>query len=584
MNPLLARQLRKHCPQLDLNAEPLRELLSTISGSYDEFQNEQRFLSHTIEVTSAELTAANEKLRNESEHQLKSLNRFYQQTLELQQGMILCFRKTPKGFEHTLCRGQLARRLGWTPEAVEGKLPRDIYPGNQIAFIEAAYARAWNGVACSFEARSKDDEIVFLSLLRPLREGSTVREVIVSAVEITALKQLEQDLRSAKDSAERADRAKSEFLAVMSHEIRTPLNAILGFSQLMRDSDLTSEQRSWLETIQTSGESLRALIEDILDYSKIEAGMLDLRQDPVVLDELLESVTAMFQPRISEKGLALHSHRATNVPEVIASDGNRLRQILVNLVNNAVKFTEDGAIWVEISLLDNQAEPEGQRYTLKFTVRDTGIGIKPEHRERLFKPFSQADSSTTRVYGGTGLGLAICKRLANALGGDIDFTSEPGVGSCFFFTIRAGDASEAQSPAPVFSPPAIARLPKLRVLVVEDHPTNRFLMRQIFRRFGYEADFAENGKDAVITAASADYDLIVMDLQMPEMDGIEATMEIRASRSGRPQPRIIALTATTLIDQHQRCLDVGMDAVLTKPVRLESLFAELARTRPLHAV
>lgn len=584
MNPLLSRQLRKHFPTIDSDSEPWRSFLSTISGSYDEFQSEQRFLSHTLEVTSTELTDANEKLRNDTEHQLQSLNRRYQQTLELQQGMILCFRKTDHGFEHTLCRGQLARRLGWSPETVEGKLPRDVYPPNQLTFIEAAYARAWNGIACSFEGRSADGQIVFLSLLRPLREGLHVREVIVSAVEITALKHLELDLRTAKETAETADRAKSEFLAVMSHEIRTPLNAILGFAQLLRDSGLDAEQRSWLNTIESSGESLRALIEDILDFSKIEAGMLDLHDDPVVLSELLESVTAMFQPRIVEKGLTLHVQLEPNVPEVVSSDGNRLRQILVNLVNNAVKFTEEGSIHVAISLVEQTQQAGSYRWILRFEVRDTGIGIKPEHRERMFKPFSQADSSTTRVYGGTGLGLAICKRLALALGGDIDFTSEPGKGSRFFFTIRAADSGIRVTPQSVFAPASIARLPKLRVLVVEDHPTNRFLMRQIFRRFGYEAEFADNGKEAVITASSADYDLIVMDLQMPEMDGIEATIEIRASRNGRPQPRIIALTATTMQDQHQRCFDVGMDAVLTKPVRLEALFTELARTQPLHAV
>lgn len=582
MNPLLVRQLRKHLASIDADAEPWRSFLSTVSETYDEFHSEQRLLSHTLQVTSTELTDANEKLRHDSAHQLESLSRYYQQTLELQQGMILCFRKTARGFEHTLCRGQLARRLGWSPETVEGKLPRDIFPFNQVALIEASYARAWNGIACSFEARSADGKMVFLCLLRPLREALEVREVIVSAVEITALKQLELDLRTAKETAETADRAKSEFLAVMSHEIRTPLNAILGFGQLLRDSHLTEEQRSWLGIIAASGEALHALIEDILDFSKIEAGMLDLREDSVVLVELLESVGAMFRPRISEKGLKLQLFLAPHLPEAITTDGSRLRQVLVNLVNNAVKFTEEGTIGIEITSVERPETQEDARWVLRFLVQDTGIGIKPEHRERLFRPFSQADSSTTRVYGGTGLGLAICKRLARALGGDIDFTSEAGKGSCFFFTIRAGDSGARATQPSIFAPATLARLPKLRVLVVEDHPTNRFLMRQIFRRFGYEADFAENGKEAVATAIASDYDLIVMDLQMPEMDGIEATGEIRALLRGRRQPRIIALTASTLEEQHQHCRDVGMDAVLTKPVKLEALFAELERTQPVN--
>jgi len=584
MNPLLSRQLRKHFPHVDPDSEPWRSFLSTVSGTYDEFHSEQRFLSHTLEVTSNELTDANEKLRHDSEHQLESLSRYYQQTLELQQGMILCFRKTAAGFEHTLCRGQLARRLGWSPESVEGKFPRDFYPASQLAFVEASYSRAWNGIACSFEARSTDGQIVFLCLLRPLREGAEVREVIVSAVEITALKQLELDLRRAKETAETADRAKSEFLAVMSHEIRTPLNAILGFGQLLRDSPLTEEQRSWLGIVAASGESLRALIDDILDFSKIEAGMLDLRENPVSVEQLLKSVVTMFRPQAEEKHLQLHLTLASNLPEAVTTDESRLRQILVNLVNNAVKFTEEGSIWLEASTVERPETQDDGRWVLRFTVRDSGIGIKEEHRERLFRPFSQADSSTTRVYGGTGLGLAICKRLSNAMGGDIDFTSEVGKGSSFFFTIRAGDGAPQAAPLSIFAPASLARLPKLRVLVVEDHPTNRFLMRQIFRRFGYEADFAENGREAVATVLSSDYDLIVMDLQMPEMDGIEATGEIRSLLRGRRQPRIIALTASTLAEQHQHCRDVGMDAVLTKPVKLEALFAELARTQPLNAV
>ncbi len=583
MNPLLAQQLRDLTPA-ELEREPWRSIIAAISATYDAHEEEKKELGNTLKVTAEELTEANEKLRDESEHQLKSLNHYYQQTLELQQGMILCFRKTERGFEHTLCRGQLAKRLGWNSAYVEGKLPQDFYPADQVAIVESAYARAWRGMACSFEARSADGEIVYLSLLRPLRDGNQVREVIASAVEITALKQLEVDLRQSKEIAESADRAKSEFLAVMSHEIRTPLNAILGFAQLLRDSPLEVEQRSWLSTIAASGESLRALIDDILDFSKIEAGMLELDEAPVVVEELLESVTSMFRPRLSEKGLELVTRVAKNFPDAITTDGTRLRQILVNLVNNAVKFTDEGTISVDATVLENSPAPDGRRWLLRFEVRDTGIGVKPEQRDRLFKPFSQADSSTTRVYGGTGLGLAICKRLANALGGDVDFTSEYGRGSSFFFSIRASDATPHPAPRSVFSANSLARLPKLRVLVVEDHPTNRFLMRQIFRRFGYEADFADNGRDAVITAASTDYDLIVMDLQMPEMDGIEATREIRASRDGRAQPRIIALTASTLQEQHQRCFDVGMDAVLTKPVRLEALFSELARTTPLHAV
>lgn len=235
-----------------------------------------------------------------------------------------------------------------------------------------------------------------------------------------------------KDSAVSADRAKSEFLAVVSHEMRTPLNAILGFAQLLRDSGLTSEQRSWLGTIQSSGESLATIIDDIVDYSRIEAGALELNEDAVVISELLDSVISMFRPRASEKGLELKLQVAADVPNAILTDGGRLRQILVNLINNAVKFTHDGSITIHVRV---QSPSGNGSLHLLFQVDDTGIGIKPEHRDRLFRPFSQADSSTTRLYGGTGLGLAICRRLSRALGGEIDFRSTHGQGSSFFFTI-----------------------------------------------------------------------------------------------------------------------------------------------------
>jgi signal transduction histidine kinase/ActR/RegA family two-component response regulator len=584
MNPLLTRHIRAQLSGVDVSVEPWKSFLAAVSKSVDEFQTEHRVLSHTLEVRSAELTRATEQLRKDSENRLKNLSEYYQQTLELQQGMILCFHKTERGYEHTLCRGQLAERLGWSADETEGRLPEEIYPRGQLHAIERAYARAWRGTTCAFEAHTENGEIYFLCVLCPRREDGEVREVIVSGVEITALKHLEGDLRQAKENAEQADKSKSEFLAVMTHEIRTPLNAISGFAQLLRDSPLDEEQRQWLTTIAASTESLRTLIDDILDFSKIEAGMLELEESPVVLSELIESVSSMFRPRVSEKGLELHVRLAPKLPHVITTDGHRLRQILVNLVNNAVKFTEDGSISIEASVLETPTENNRREWQLRFDIRDTGVGIKPEHRDRLFKPFSQADSSTTRLFGGTGLGLAICKRLAHALGGEINFTSEVGKGSAFFFSIRAGERSSDAREPDVFSHSALSRLPRLRVLVVEDNPTNRALMRQILRRFGYEADFADNGREAVFTATDTEYDLIVMDLQMPEMDGYDAAREIRAGRNGRSQPRIIALTATTGSEQHQRCFDVGMDAVLTKPVKLEALFSELARTTPVHAV
>lgn len=456
MNPLLLRQLRKHLPAFNADAEPWQAFLAVVSTAYDDMQKDRDLLEHTLEVTSDELTEANEKLRREAENRLQSLSRYYQQTLELQQGMILCFKKTARGFEHTLCRGQLAGRLGWSPERVEGKALVDFLPHAQAETLQAAYVRAWAGEECACEGTSIDGRLFYLAQLRPRREAGEVCEVIVSCVEITALKNFERELRAAKERAESADRAKGQFLAVMSHEIRTPLNAILGFSQLLHDSEnMTAEQKDWLASIETSGDLLRELIDDILDYSKIEAGKLELNEQLVELEKLLESVVATFRTRAAQKQIDLRLALAPGLPALVFTDGMRLRQILVNLVSNAIKFTRQGRVTLAAAVVAPAEMPAGPGWILRFEVSDTGVGIDPAHRERMFKPFSQADSSTTRTFGGTGLGLAICKRLAMALGGDIDYKSEPGRGSAFFFAIfaRSGEAKQVakKAPAPAVS-------------------------------------------------------------------------------------------------------------------------------------
>ncbi|MCX6956181.1 MAG: ATP-binding protein [Verrucomicrobia bacterium] len=271
--------------------------------------------------------------------------------------------------------------------------------------------------------------------MRPRLENGVVREIVAACVEVTALKDAERELRTAKERAEAADRAKSDFLAVMTHEIRTPLNAVLGFSEVLRDSPLSPEQRKWLAAVSAGGESLLALIEDILDYSRIESGRLQLQAEPVALASLLSAVVAQASPRAAAKNLPIVTECAPDVPDYILTDSTRLRQILRNLVGNAVKFTTQGSVRVAVALASPPARP-GESCLLRFTVTDTGIGIAADRRDRLFKAFSQVDSSSTRQYGGTGLGLAICQRLTHLLGGEIGVETERGVGSAFTFTIR----------------------------------------------------------------------------------------------------------------------------------------------------
>ncbi len=571
MNPLLARQLRKHLPQLDPTDPAWAGFFGAVDSAYGELQQDRAFLEHTLEVTSEELTEANEKLRREADLRLASLSRYYEQTLELQQGMILCVHRTAEGFRHTLCRGQLLQRLGLKPADIEGKLIRDVAGPNQTDVLTAAYERAWTGEPVSLSFTNADG-IELFALMRPRYEGGAVREIIASCIEITALKDAERELRSAKERAEAADRAKSEFLAVMSHEIRSPLNAVLGFSELLKESKLDAEQRSWVDTVCSAGTSLLALIDDILDFSKIEAGQLALHYEPVALGSLVDGVVSLFRPRAAAKGLTLSAMLAPDTPDFVTTDQHRLQQILVNLVGNAVKFTSRGSILLSVQRIPTESDP----IILRFAVTDTGIGIPVDRRDRLFKPFSQVDSSTTRHYGGTGLGLAISHRLAHLLGGDIGVESEPGRGSTFFFTIRAPLAvlpkdlhlsSAAKLGAPTSS---------LRILVAEDQPQNRQLIASYLTSRGYRADLVENGRLAIEAVHRKAYDLILMDLLMPEADGYAATRAIREHLHGGPQPRIFALTANVMPEERERCREAGMDGMLAKPLDFKQLAQVLA--------
>jgi len=586
MDSLLARQLRKHLPSADPASPQWQGFLRAIENAYIELRQDRDFIEHTLETTSKELTEANEKLRSEAENKIASLSRYYQQTLELQQGMIQCVRLTPRGFEHTLCRGQLLQRLGLTADQVEGRRIEELAPPAHAARINSAYARAWAGEEFSTTYASTNGLELFV-LLRPRRENGEVCEIIVSSVEITALKEAERSLIAAKEHAEAADRAKSEFLAVMSHEIRTPLNAVLGFSDLLlTTTSLNAQQITWLSSICTSSEALLALINDILDFSKIEAGRFDLHPEPVHLLPLLNEVTDMFAPKAAEKHLTFTLETTPDLPDTIVIDRLRLRQVLVNLIGNAVKFTTQGSVMVKVTLAPGiPASPTSG--ALAIAISDTGIGITESQRDRLFKPFSQVDSSTTRNYGGTGLGLAISDRIVRMLGGQINLESIPEKGSTFSFTVN-GEFICAQ-PAPVrtlaadnapVEPPVITPQ-TLRILIAEDHPINREFISLILESRGYQPDLAENGRLALEAALRQPYDLVLMDLQMPVMDGFQATREILSQQSGTRPPAIYALTANVYPEDRQRATEAGMLGFLAKPVNTQELFTVIDKITKL---
>jgi CheY-like chemotaxis protein len=341
---------------------------------------------------------------------------------------------------------------------------------------------------------------------------------------------------------------------------------------LILETDLSGEQKEYLETIRNSGHALLAIINDILDFSKIEKGKIELERQPFRLQSCIEEGLNLISSQASDKGLKLHYRTEGHIPETMVCDASRIRQVLVNLLSNAVKFTEDGEI--EVRALVSEL-PDGG-YEIHFSVRDTGIGISRETSGKLFLPFSQADASTSRKYGGTGLGLAISKKLVELMGGRIWFESEEGKGSTFHFTVRAdafAGPSEMALPASTLQDKSKAAK-DLRILLAEDNPVNRRMAVLMLKKLGYKADSVANGREVLQALERQSYDLILMDVQMPEMDGLEATKEIRRLwPSGGP--RILALTAHAIAGDREKCLDAGMDGYLCKPINMEELKAVL---------
>jgi PAS domain S-box-containing protein len=400
-------------------------------------------------------------------------------------------------------------------------------------------------------------------------------ETIIILRDITQRKAAEEAIRAAHDRAVEAGAVKSQFLATVSHEIRTPINAVVGMSELLLQTPLSDEGREYAATVRDSAASLLSIVNDILDFSKIEAGRMELERVGFAPVGAVETATDILGAAARKKGLALSTYVAPDVPSRVLGDADRLRQVLLNLVGNAVKFTAQGSVTVRavVDRVDAENTP-----VLRFSVTDTGPGIAPEVAERLFEPFRQADQSTRRRFGGTGLGLSISRRIVELMGGTIGFESNLGRGSTFWFAIpfpRAADDAEPDS-QPDTSRSALDAFDDhgdgVLVLVAEDNPVNRTLALQQLKKLGYRAHAVTDGREAIDALAHRTYDLILMDCQMPELDGFEATREIRRSEAsrGRHVP-IVAMTANALDGDREACLAAGMDDFLAKPVELAAL-------------
>ncbi|MBI1905993.1 MAG: response regulator [Rhodocyclales bacterium] len=438
--------------------------------------------------------------------------------------------------------------------------------------------------------KASDDEIGLLvdsfnEMLAQIEERDRMLAAHSERLEQTVAQRTAELMRM-RDLALSASQAKSNFLANMSHEVRTPLNAIIGLTHLALDTDDVQRLQGYLDKIGGAGESLLEIVNGVLDMAKIEAGKVELEAVPFALDDVLERVLAVADIRAREKGLVLVVERAPEVPARLVGDPVRLRQVLLNLVGNAVKFTASGPIEIAIGVAPD--ERAGESVRLHVCVRDSGIGMSPEQVARLFQPFSQADMSTTRVHGGTGLGLSIARELVRLMGGDIEVASRAGKGSTFSFDARFGVAPAA--PEAGLAPPERIRqdaeglrcmakaLAGARILLVEDNPINREVAQELLRRNGLQVDIATNGREAVdkVNAAAQPYAAVLMDVSMPLLDGFAATRELRADERHRALP-IIAMTAYALEEEARRCHDAGMNDFIAKPFRADTLIRVLLK-------
>jgi PAS domain S-box-containing protein len=482
----------------------------------------------------------------------------------------------------TFFNSATATLLGYEGYELEGSMPRALF------YIDRQGHRGIDPRDCpicqvlrtgkSFRGEWKfirhDDSIFDVEVAsQPIFQAHKLVGAVTVFRDVSERNEVKKEMVAAKELAEQASATKSAFLANMSHEIRTPMNGVLGMTAMLQETPLSDIQKDYVQTIRSSGDALLTVIDDILDYSKIEAGMMTIESSPFDIRALFKDVQRLMQFRANQKNLLLSLRVTDAVPQILLGDSVRVRQILLNLIGNAIKFTDQGSVEV-LALLTHH---EGDLFTIRIEVSDTGIGIAEDKIGRLFKSFSQVDDSTTRRFGGTGLGLSISKRLAELMKGEMGASSTEGQGSVFWFTLLV-QAAEGQPVTLTRATETVQNLPPATILLVEDNLVNQKVAAAMLGKLGYKPTIANNGKEALALMQEQDYGLIFMDCQMPVMDGFEATRAIRAGiAGGNTQLTVIALTANAMKEDKDACYAAGMSDYLAKPLQMPLLIAMLKK-------